>query len=86
MFIILYNTLAKIAKYFFRTYISSVIYFAYNMIPLFMFFHSEYSLIAPWQIWPKRFYMQRYSVRTIVKHRYANGSWIFYGSLPQIKD
>lgn len=47
MFLILYNTLAKIAKYFFRTYISSVIYFAYNMIPLFMFFHSEYSLIAP---------------------------------------
>ena len=38
MFLILYNTLAKIAKYFFRTYISSVIYFAYNMIPLFMFF------------------------------------------------
>ena len=29
------------------TYISSVIYFAYNMIPLFIFFHSEYSLIAP---------------------------------------
>ena len=22
--------------------------------------------------------MQRYSVRAIVKHRYANGSWIFY--------
>lgn len=86
MFLILYNTLAKIAKIFFRTYISSVIYFAYNMIPLFMFSILSIPLSHHRQIWPKRFYMQRYSVRTIVKHRYANGSWIFYGSLPQIKD
>lgn len=51
-----------------------------------MFFHSEYSLIAPSANLAEEILYAKVQCPTIVKHRYANGSWIFYGSLPQIKD